>query len=201
MASAPRVETIGSLLRYLQSLETCAEDWRRAGDREKSQLVAESFYSQSRAFETFIAVPETMPDIERIELLCDERFQSGITIKAIRGIRAEVCKKAKLTTVQADRLTFGKAADLLEGKTKKGTTPGPPGPTLKELAEMQAIERDWLAYRAHCRESRIRIKQGEEWQKWRIENGESDSQLTPEFVIQARKRFKEHLRTHPENAV
>jgi len=86
-------------------------------------------------------------------------------------------------------------------KRKVRAKPGPKPPTSDEIWEMQAIQRDWLEYRRHCGENRLRLREDETWQEWRTEHGKSDRRLSLEYVTNVRKTYNEHVREHPEHLV
>jgi hypothetical protein len=97
-------------------------------------------------------------------------------------------------------LSMGVTSSKTKAKPAKAK-PGPKPPTADEIQEMQAIQRDWLAYTNHCRKNHIKLVEGEAWQKWRTKHGKSDQKLSLEYVTKVRKRYKEWVRDHSEHEV
>ena len=54
-----------------------------------------------------------MPGIDRIDLICHERFGTGVNVEAVRKLRAELCRTHRVDTETANSLTLTEAADLL----------------------------------------------------------------------------------------
>ncbi len=54
-----------------------------------------------------------MPGINRIELICDDRFGTGVTLEAVQKLRAELGRTHQVELDSANSLTLTEAADLL----------------------------------------------------------------------------------------
>lgn len=84
--------------------------------------------------------PKTMPGIDRIELICNERFGSEITPGAVRRLRAEVCRTASMKIDSADDLSLIETANILGAES--GTEATKPRRRGRKKAGHQAVQQE-----------------------------------------------------------
>ncbi|MFL5330872.1 MAG: hypothetical protein ACJ8C4_18400 [Gemmataceae bacterium] len=109
---------LGRLLREIESYETAYTQTRATADQyaAKASPTATWWYLQSEAYRWRPDLA-TMPGIHRIELICDRLFGSGISSESVRRLRAMVCDKLGLRSLDvADSQDLESVADLLENR-------------------------------------------------------------------------------------
>lgn len=110
--------TLGELLQDLASSESAFAANTKTTERIRSQqggLIAHSWEIQS-ALLKWQPDSKTMPGIHEIELICDERFGSRITLENIRRLRAELCHLQSIDLDTADSMTLKQIVGLLRKK-------------------------------------------------------------------------------------
>ncbi len=112
------IYTLGQLLGELIGSESAYAANMREADRLKQEHGPLGSHHVEIQAGVLKWQPEskTMPGIQRIELICNERFGTQITVEAIRRLRAEVCRAAGKEIDSADALSVTEAADILDGK-------------------------------------------------------------------------------------
>jgi hypothetical protein len=143
--------TLGQLLLAVEGSEVIYEQNMRVVERIRQEhgSAAAEWFRINAGCQVWRPNYETMPGIDRIELLCDERSGAGLTPSALRQIRAEVCGLASITIQEADALGLTEVAGILAerrlpAKSKRRGLPQPDEATVKRDAQIAA---DWR--RAH----------------------------------------------------
>jgi hypothetical protein len=145
--SGPSRYTFGQLLREIEASDYCYEQNMKQVDRiqqEQGALVAE-WYRINAGCQVWRPDHDAMPGIDRIELLCDERCGAGLIPSALRQIRAEVCRVARINIQAADALGLNEVANVLDRsvpreKPKRRGRPKPDQETEQREAQIAA---DW----------------------------------------------------------
>jgi hypothetical protein len=111
-----RSYTLGDLIRELDRCDHAADQARRAADRRASAGSPDAawWYVQAVAFRW---QPDgvRMPGIERIELICNRLYGTGITLEGIRRLRAKLCDDHHLQLPSvADQLDLNTVANTVE---------------------------------------------------------------------------------------
>lgn len=99
---------LGELIRDLASSESTFAANMKTTERVRSQQggIAAHWWEVQSAILRWQPDPKQMPGIHEIELICDERFGSGITLENIRRLRAELCRQHSIELKEADSMTL-----------------------------------------------------------------------------------------------
>jgi hypothetical protein len=117
--------SLGHLLQDLASSQSAYEANMREAERIRSQqgaIAAQWMYVQASALK-WQPDPARMPGIQSIEILCDQRFGSGITEEAVRRLRAELCGSFGVELGVANALSLQRVADLLSAENLPNRRP------------------------------------------------------------------------------
>src|SRR5262245_18869512 len=116
-ANAPQPKyTLGRLLAEVESCSRAAESQRRLAENYQTQFggaFAVRDFAQAAANE-FRPDSESMPGINRLIAICNDRWGEGITPNTVRRLRGAVCRALALTVIEADGLTLDEVADALK---------------------------------------------------------------------------------------
>lgn len=116
--------TLGQLLFELIASEDAYQKNEAVAQRQQYPAVAAWWHIQAAGLR-WQPDPKRMPGIDKLEVYCDEHFGgSGLTIQAVRKVRALLCSKLSCTPGEADDLSLEGVLCGLEmnSKPKAGPT-------------------------------------------------------------------------------
>lgn len=108
---------LGELIRDLEGSESAYVANMRTTERVRSQQggLAAHWWEIQSAILRWQPDPSRMPGIECIELICDERFGTGITLENIRRLRAELCRRHGIDLKTSNAMPLNDVLDLFYG--------------------------------------------------------------------------------------
>jgi nucleoside phosphorylase len=119
MTTEPIPYTLGQLIFDLEGSERAYQDNLRVADTIEAEdghnLFAYGFRHRAAAL-LFEPDPSRQPGIDRIQVLCDEEWGTGLKAENVRRLRGRVCSKLCIGIEQADAMTLNSIADAVGPK-------------------------------------------------------------------------------------